>query len=170
MRGITESDVVEAYLPRVLQVCKNAYKGLEMEDRLMEGRLAVLHAIRTYKKQYGCFENYMLQQLSIIMKQKNKEAWAVRRLDSRLSLDAELITENDTYELSQYFGSILLDDTEYEVNCFIEGLSDTERHVLHYLIGDYSITSFSNKLELSTNEMQSVIECLKSKAASYFMV
>lgn len=170
MRSITEGDVVEAYFPRVLQVCKNSYKGLELEDRLMEGRFVVLHAIRTYKKQYGCFEDYMLQQLNIIMKQKNKEAWAVRKLDSRYSLDAELVTEVDKYVLSQYLGLYWLDDTEYEVNCFIEGLSAIERQVLQYLIGDYSITSFSNKLELSTNEILSVIERLKSKAAAYFMV
>ena len=60
MRSITESDVVKAYLPHVKQNCKNAYKGMELEDRLMEGWIAVLHAIRTYKKQYGCFEDYML--------------------------------------------------------------------------------------------------------------
>lgn len=82
MRSITEEDVVKSYLPDVIQMCKNSYKGMELEDRLMEGKIALLHAIGTYKTQYGCFEDYMFQRLSVIMKQKNKEAWAVKKLES----------------------------------------------------------------------------------------
>lgn len=60
MRSITEGDVVEAYFPHVLQICKNAYKGIELEDRLMEGRIAVLHAIRTYKTQNAIQKKLLL--------------------------------------------------------------------------------------------------------------
>ena len=73
MRNITEEDVVNSYLPLVVQTCKGSYKGMELEDRLMEGKIALLHAIRTYKTQYGCFEEYMSQQLRAIMKQKTRK-------------------------------------------------------------------------------------------------
>ncbi len=168
MRVITEEDVVKSYMPHVIQECKNSYKGLELEDRLMEGRLALIHAIRTYKTQYGCFEEYMLLQLRIIMKQKNKEAWAVKKLESLFSLDAMLVTDDGTLVLSHCIGATPQDDTIFDVKCFIEGLSLKERRVLIHLMDGYNITILSNILELSVHEIQSVIERLQNKAVAYY--
>lgn len=72
MEKITEDDVVRHYISLVTQECKDSYKGLELEDRIAEGALALIHAIRTYKVQYGCFEEYMLLQLKFIMRDKIK--------------------------------------------------------------------------------------------------
>jgi len=169
MRSITEEDVVNSYLPRVVQICKNSYKGMELEDRLMEGEIALLHAIRTYKTHYGCFEEYMFQQLRAIMKQKNKEAWAVRKLESLFSLDAGLATNDCTFALSQYIGTPLLDDTIFDVDCFIEGLSAIERDIVIHLMDGHDISILSNNLKFSVDEIQSVIEGLQNKAEAYFL-
>lgn len=53
MVRITEADVVKHYFPLVIRECKNSYKGLEAEDRITEGVLALIHAIRTYRIEYG---------------------------------------------------------------------------------------------------------------------
>lgn len=168
MRNITEEDVVKSYLPHVVQTCKNSYKGIELEDRLMEGRIALLHAIRTYQMKYGCFEEYMLQQLRLIMKQKNKEAWAVKKIESLFSLDAGLVTDDGTYALSHCLGSTSLDDTIFDVKCFIEGLSIIEREILIHLMEGYSIATLSNKLEFPVYEIHSEIKQLQNKALAYF--
>lgn len=170
MRSITEEDVVKSYLPDVIQMCKNSYKGMEMEDRLMEGKIALLDAIRTYKTQYGCFKDYMFQRLSVIMKQKNKEAWAVKKLESLFSLDAGQVDDNTTFVLSRYVGTPPLDDTIIDVKQFIEGLSSIEKCTLIHLIEGYNISKLSNLLQLPIHEIQFVIEALQNKAAAYFSV
>lgn len=136
----------------------------------MEGRIALLHAIRTYKKQYGDFEEYMTQQISVMMKQKNKEAWAVRKLESLFSLDAGLVTDVGTFALSRCMETTPLDDTIFDVKCFIDGLSSIEKHTLIHLMEGYSISALLNILKLSVSEIQSVIERLQNKAEAYFLV
>lgn len=170
MTRITEEDVIKSYMSHVVQACEKSYKGMELEDRLMEGRIALLHAIRTYKTQYGCFEEYMLQQLRTIMKQRNKEAWAIRRPESHFSLDALQVREDgsSSFVLSQCLGATHQDDTIFDVACFVEGLSLIERKILFYLMDDNNITQLSNKLELSVFEIQIVLKRLQSKAATYF--
>lgn len=39
----TEEDVILFWWPLILQECKKAYKGLEPEDRISEGALALLY-------------------------------------------------------------------------------------------------------------------------------
>lgn len=170
MRKITEEDVIKFYMLHVAQICKNSYKGMEFEDRLMEAKIVILHAIRTYKTQYGCFEKYMLQQLSVIMDGKNKEAWAQRRLESIFSLDAIRLAEDGagTYILSQCIGATLLDDTIFDVKRFMAGLPTLERDILFYLMEGYRISKLSNIFELSINEIQTIIEVLQDKASHYF--
>ncbi|MNW51345.1 hypothetical protein D3C74_288290 [compost metagenome] len=170
MRSITEEDVVKSYLPHLIQVCRNSYKGMELEDRLMEGKIALLHSIRTYKTQYGGFEEYMLQQLTVIMEQKNKEAWAMRRLESLFSLDAGPGIDDVTFALSRYVGTPPLDDTIFDVKCFIEGLPSIERQTLIHLMEGYSISTLSSILKLSVYEIHSVIERLQNKAVAYFCI
>lgn len=169
MRSITEEDVVNSWLPHVVQICKSSYKGMELEDRLMEGKIALLHAIRTYKTQYGCFEEYMFQQILAIMKQKNKQAWAARKLDSLFSLDAGLGADSSTFALSQYIEAPPLDDTVFDVKRFIEGLSKIERTIIIHLMKGYSVSALSNELVFSVDKIQSVIERLQNKAAAYFL-
>lgn len=170
MAKITEADVVKYYFPLVIQECKNSYKGLEAEDRITEGVLALIHAIRTYKTEYGYFEDYFLIQLKIIMKQKNKEAWAMKKLESIFSLDAPVLTHNESSIRLDFIKSIPHDDTIIDVNCFIEGLSPTERQVVLLLINGQDLFEISNKLRLSLRQVQSVLKQLQSKAINYLDV
>lgn len=169
MRSITEEDVVNSYWPCVVRTCQGSYKGMELEDRLMEGNIALLHAIRTYRTQYGCFEKYMLQQLDAIMKQKNKEAWAVRKLESIFSLDARFVPNDCSFALSNYMGAPLLDGTILDVDYFIEELSPIERNILIHLMEGYDILILPEKLKYSEDEIKSVIEGLRYKAVAYFL-
>lgn len=168
MRKITEEDVVNSYLPHMVQICKNSYKGMELEDRLMESKIALLHAIRTYKTQYGCFEDYMFHRLSVTLKQKNKEAWAVKKLESPFSLDAGQVTNDSTFVLSRYIGTTPLDDTIFDVQDFIEGLSSIERCTITHLMDGYSVSMLTGILELSVYEIKFVIETIQNKAVAFF--
>ncbi|MGW9530242.1 RNA polymerase subunit sigma-70 [Paenibacillus terrae] len=170
MAKITEADVVKHYIPLVIQECKNSYKGLEAEDRITEGVLALIHAIRTYRTIYGCFEDYFFLQLKIIMEQKNKEAWTIKKLESIFSLDAPVLTHNESSTRLCFIKSIPHDDTIIDVNCFIEGLSQTERQVVLLLINDRDQFEISNELKLSLRQVQSVVKQLQSKAIDYLEV
>ncbi|MFE4573344.1 sigma-70 RNA polymerase sigma factor region 4 domain-containing protein [Paenibacillus chitinolyticus] len=164
MSKITEDDVVKHYVALVVQECKNSYKGLELEDRIAEGTLALIHAIRTYKVQYGCFEEYLLLQLRIIMKEKNKAAWASKRLESMLSLDAPSINNSSTFSvLSNFLGSPPHDETDFEVNYFIENLSLIEKQVVSHLMEDRDLIKISRHLGVSVSQIQRIIENIQNK-------
>ncbi|GIP24371.1 RNA polymerase subunit sigma-70 [Paenibacillus sp. J22TS3] len=167
MEKVTEADVVKHYFPLIIQECKNSYKGLEKEDRITEGVLALIYAIRTYRTKYGCFEDYFLLQLKIIMKQKNKEAWAIKRLESIFSLDSPAFAHNDSPTHIDFVRSIPHDETTLDVDWFIESLSSTERQVVLLLINDRDLLGISNKLSLSLNQVQSVVKRLQIKAIDY---
>ncbi|MEY9095101.1 RNA polymerase subunit sigma-70 [Paenibacillus sp. RC84] len=168
MEKITEDDVVRHYISLVTQECKDSYKGLELEDRIAEGALALIHAIRTYKVQYGCFEEYMLLQLKFIMRDKNKEAWKARKLESLLSLDAPLFNNNTTFSaLSNFLGSNSHDETVFEVNYFIENLSIIEKRVVLHLIEDRDLIKISRHLGVSVSQIQHIIENIQNKVELY---
>ncbi|MNT37349.1 RNA polymerase factor sigma-70 [compost metagenome] len=170
MGKVTETDVVKHYFPLVIQECKNSYKGLEEEDRITEGVLALIYAIRTYRTKYGCFEDYFLLQLKIIMKQKNKEAWALKKLESIFSLNAPVLRRNDSSTRLDFVRSIPQDDTILDVDCFIESLSSTERQVALLLINERDLLGISNKLSLSLKQIQSVVKQLQIKVTDYLAV
>ena len=96
--------MITYFQPLVLQECKNSYKGLEPEDRIEEGNIALLYAIRTYKIHYGYFRDYAVNQIRKIMKQKNANAWAEKKPNSRASLDAPLHNNagNEKFILAPY--------------------------------------------------------------------
>ncbi|MNV37889.1 RNA polymerase factor sigma-70 [compost metagenome] len=170
MAKITEADVVKQYFSLVIQECKNSYKGMEEEDRITEGVLALIYAIRTYKTKYGCFEDYFLLQLKIIMKQKNKEAWAIKKLESICSLDAPILAHNDSSTRLDFVRSIPHDDTIIDVHCFIEDLSPIEKQVVLLLIKDRDLLGISNELSLSLMQVQSVVNQLQGKVIDYLNV
>ncbi|GAB7058087.1 hypothetical protein JCM16163A_48360 [Paenibacillus sp. YK5] len=167
MAKITEDDVVKHYISLVIQECKGSYKGLEPEDRIAEGTLALIHAIRTYRIQYGCFEEYMLLQLRLIMKQKNKEAWAAKKLESIFSLDAPLVTHNASSTLSDFLRSVPHDDTIFDVHCFIKNLSPIEKQVVLLLLEDRDVFKVSNELRISLPQVQSIVKRIQSKFMIY---
>jgi hypothetical protein len=86
----TEEDVLLSWWPIILQECQNSFKGLEPEDRLSEGAIAFLFAVRTYRIEYGSFRDYAINQLRRIMKQQNRKAWAERGPGLSVALDAPL--------------------------------------------------------------------------------
>ncbi|WP_334074101.1 RNA polymerase subunit sigma-70 [Paenibacillus sp. A14] len=169
MRQITEEDVLNSYMTLVLQECQNSFKGIELEDRIVESSLALLYAIRTYKTYYGSFEEYMLLQLRELMKQKNKEAWAVKRIESRISLDAPPIATDRSLKLQDCISAIPQDETLFDVKCFIESLSSIEQRAVLLLMDNQGISAVSNQLGLSKLQIQSVVEDLRNKAAAYFL-
>ena len=88
MNKLTEENICLHFMPLVISECRNAYKGLELEDRIAEGEHALIYAIRTYRVSYGCFSDYLVAQLQRVLKQKNSEAWILKKLEAQLSLDA----------------------------------------------------------------------------------
>ena len=63
-------DMLDFYMPFILQECKNAYKGLEWEERVEVGKEALLYSIHTYNSRSERFPDYFLAQLKRILKQK----------------------------------------------------------------------------------------------------
>ncbi|MNC07280.1 RNA polymerase sigma-H factor [compost metagenome] len=167
---ITEADVVKHYIPLVVRECKNSYKGLEAEDRITEGMVALIHAIRTYSTQFGCFEDYLLTQLKIIMNQKNKEAWAVKRIESIFSLDAPVRTHNESHTHLEFIRSIPYDDTTIDVDIFMGKLSSLESRVTQLLINGNDLKKISDELRLSSGQVESIMEQLQSRAKQYLDV
>jgi RNA polymerase sporulation-specific sigma factor len=104
------------------------------------------------------------------MEQKNKEAWTIKKLESIFSLDAPVLTHNESSTRLDFIKSIPHDDTIIDVNCFIEGLSQTERQVVLLLINDRDQFEISNELKLSLRQVQSVVKQLQSKAIDYLEV
>lgn len=167
---ITEADVVDHYFPLVVRECKNSYKGLEAEDRITEGMVALIHAIRTYSAQYGCFEDYLLAQLKIIMNQKNKEAWSIRRMESIFSLDAPVRTYNASHTHLEFIRAIPYDDTIIDVEIFLARLSYLERRVIHLLINGNNLKKTSDALGLSSGQVESIVEQLQCRVKYYLDV
>ncbi|GGF67006.1 hypothetical protein GCM10010912_09990 [Paenibacillus albidus] len=170
MGKITVADIVKHYFPLVIQQCKNSYKGLEVEDRIEEGLLALIHAIRTYRVQYGCFEEYFLLQFKLIMKQRNKEAWATKRLESFFSLDAPMLGSNESSSHLEFISSVPHDDTIIDVNLFMERLTSTERKIVSLLINNQDLLAISCELGLSVEQVQPLIKQLQRKAIEYLDV
>ncbi|KAA9002388.1 RNA polymerase subunit sigma-70 [Paenibacillus spiritus] len=167
---ITEADVVNHYFPLVVNECKNSYKGLEIEDRITEGVVALIHAIRTYNTHFGCFEDYFLAQLKIIMKQKNKEAWAIRRMESIFSVDAPVRIHNESHTHLEFIRSIPYDDTIIDVEIFLARLSSLERKVIYLLINGDDLKKISDELSLSSEQAGFIMEQLQSRAKHYLDV
>ncbi|MEK8127690.1 RNA polymerase subunit sigma-70 [Paenibacillus filicis] len=161
MRKVTEDDVLQYYLPLVQRECKHAYKGLDWEDRVAEGNLALLHAIRTYRTKHGYFKEYAASEIRRIMQAQNGKAWSSRRLDSRFSLDA-------FSGISTGIGAAYLDDSIVDVTWFMESLAEMDKIVVCMLMEGMSIDSISDKLVISQSQVQGVIEDLKQKLLEYF--
>jgi|GEM_PF-3985890 DNA-directed RNA polymerase specialized sigma subunit, sigma24 homolog len=167
MPKITERDVVVYYTSLVVRECKAAYKGLELEDRIAEGTLAIIHAIRTYKTHYGSFEKYMLSQVRLILKQKNKEAWAMKKLESIFSLDAPLNAHSVSSALNDLIKASPYDDTILDVNSFIDQLPPIERQVILLMLEDHTINEAAAKLGIPMPQMQHVLESLQAQYRTY---
>jgi len=168
MSKITEEDVLNYYMPLILEECKNSYKGLEWEDRIEEAKIALLHAIRTYTIFYGCFEGYFITQLRIIMKKKNAEAWASKKIDSQFSLDALFVSGNDKFTLTECLGTTFPYDSMIDVKCFMDSLSPDEKVVLHLLMNNYNVHAISKILTMPLTQVQSTLDHLKVKIAAYY--
>lgn len=166
----TEEDVLLFWWPLILRECKNSYKGLELEDRISEGALAFLYAIRTYKLQYGCFEDYAINQIRRIMKQQNAKAWAEKRLISSISLDAPLRNDNksDDLTLSGCIGQEAIDGTLPEVKGFISSLSSEERRIINMRMKGYSFQSVSSTLTVSPYSINRMMNNIKIKHRIYY--
>jgi hypothetical protein len=167
MSKVTEEDIINYYMPLVLQECKNSYKGLEWEDRLAEGGVSLIYAIRTYKTKYGEFEDYFVVQLRRIMTEKNKEAWAMKKMESHYSLDASFIKGKENYSLSNLIGGTSHDETLLDVKNFRDGLSSIEKSVIDLLTNNYT-TGIDLSIE-SLHQVQTIIDCLKDKVSAYFI-
>lgn len=167
MRKITEEDVINFYMPFVLQECKNAYKGLEWEERIAEGTKTLIYAIRTYKIRYGDFKEYMLTQLRKRMKRKNAEAWAAQKLNSSISLDSPLINGQDDFTLTKCMTTMVPDESVLYVKCFIGTLTPKEQSIVLLRMQDYSISNISNRVGLPVHEVQSILDGIKGKIAVY---
>lgn len=172
MRKITEDEVLQFYRPLVLQECKNSYKGLEWEDRISEGNLALLHAIRTYRIKNGCFKEYAAAEIRRIMQHQNTKAWSAKRLDSRFSLDASLDTYNNangrSFSPTTCLGATYLDDSILNVNCFIESLPLIEKIVIRMCMDGLNVVGISNELVISLSQVQSIIDSIKQKITTYY--
>ncbi len=172
MAKITEADVVNHYFPVIVQECRNSYKGIEHEDRIAEGVLALIHAIRTYSTKYGGFEKYFIMQFKIIMGRKNKEAWAMKKAESHFSLDASS-HYNESGPGLDFFKSFsddatIVDATIVDVNYFIEGLPSTEKQILLLLLNGGELDEISNELRIPVQQIQSLITQLQKKATEYW--
>jgi hypothetical protein len=168
MAKVTEADVISYYSAYVLQECQNSYKGMEIEDRIAEGTLAVLYAIRTYKKHFGAFEDYLASQLTIIMKNKNKEAWTIKKLESIFSLDAPLTSNSDSSVFLNFVKSLPHDETILDVNSFLSTLSPIEKQVVAQLLDGKELKELSSELALPNLQVEIIIKDLQRKIRSYF--
>ncbi len=156
------------YIPLLLQECKNSYRGLEWEDRIAEAGIAFIYAVRTYRTSYGPFPEYMISQLRRILKQKNSEAWFVKKCDSLLSLDAPLHEGDNDFSLISCISSSLTDESTIDVKCFINSLSSTEKNIIKLLIDEYDISTIADILNQSLFQIQSALNCIKNKHVIYF--
>lgn len=170
MSKINEDDVINFYLPLVLRECKDSYKGLEWEDRIAEGKLALLYAIRTYRIQNGNFNEYATIQIRRILKQQNTKAWSERKPDSRFSLDAPFIafnSESKHFTLSSSTGTCL-DDTLLDVKCFIDILPQYEKTIILMLMDGLKIRSISSELAISESQIHTILGSIRGKVTEYF--
>lgn len=158
------------FQPLVLHECKNSYKGLELEDRIEEGNIALLYAIRTYKIHYGYFSEYAVNQIRKIMKQKNANAWAEKKLNSRASLDAPLRNNagNEKFTLADYIGQETIDDTLPDVKCFMGSLSVIEQRILRLRMEGHSLQSAATTIAISLESVKRILQTIESKHVSYY--
>ena len=167
---VSEEDVVLSFQPLILQECKNSYKGLELEDRISEGTLALIYAIRTYKIHYGCFKDYAISQIRRIMKQQNTRAWAEKRPNSCISFDASLKNnaKNEKFTLADCIGDDVIDETVLDVKRFIYSLSVEEQMVILMRLDGYSLRSASTVLTISHYNINRILGTIKIKYLSYY--
>jgi hypothetical protein len=167
-KKVTEEDILHYYRPVILKECKDHYKGLDWEDRVAEGYLALLYSIRTYKMKYGCFEEYFLTQFQKIMKQKNHEAWVAKKAESRYSLDESLIIGDNVSKLSRYMAADSADDSVFDINYLIHDFTLLERKVIFLRLNGFCNTDIQNRLKLSLAQAQFVLANIKYKIAEYY--
>lgn len=98
------------------------------------------------------------------MSQKNKEAWAIKKLESIFSLDAPMLTRNESFTHLEFIKGIPHDDTIIDVEFFMEGLLSLEKEVVHFLFNGQDLFTISDELRLSLGQVESVVKQLQSKA------
>ncbi len=161
---IAEEDVLESYSSLIKNECRNSYKALEFEDRVAECNMVLLHCIRTYKSKYGDFENYFIFQLRRKMPQINKKAWAAKRVESQISLDAPI--RNGNYTLHDCLGKVSVDGVDdflIDFKSFKSILSPKEHRILSLRYDDYSFKFILNTLKVTVSDVYSVLNSIKLK-------
>lgn len=167
---ITEEYVILFWRHLVLQECKNSYKGLEPEDRTSEGNLALLHAVRTYRRYYGGFPEYAVSQMRRIMKQQNTKAWAEKKSNARVSLDAPLgyYNKGEKNTFANCIGQRAIDHTSVEVDDFVSRLSAQEQKIIKMRMDGHSCQSISNILVISPHKILHIVDDIKKKYQIYY--
>lgn len=160
--------MLDFYMPFILQECKNAYKGLEWEERVEVGKEALLYSIHTYNSRSERFPDYFLAQLKRILKQKNAEAWAAKRVESIISLDAPIIPGEDKSTFASCIGNTLSADTELDAKIFFSSLSQWEKRIIYLRMEGQNDSEILKKLQLSLAKFQSIMSDIQKKAERYF--
>ena len=164
--NLLEEDIIKSYRGLVQDECRYSYKGLEWEDRLSEANLVLLHCIRTYKLKYGDFENYFTFQLRRNMRLANKKAWAAKRIESRISLDAPLKDGNCT--LHDCIGKESVNDFIMNLKSFISVLTSKERVVVAMRFSGYRLKSIAGILKITQSAVHAVLNSIKLKYKFFF--
>lgn len=167
---ISEEDVFDFYFPAIVQECQNMWRGLESEDRIQEGAIALLYAIRTYRPCYGPYQDFLKDRLQKYMEKQNSKSWAEMRLKSPLSMDAPLIADEDRngFTLSLCLGENGIDESALDSERFFCSLTRREQLIVQMLLSGYAIKNIADKLSTSTYRINCVVRGLQKKYICYF--
>lgn len=103
MRRITEEDVV-LYNEHIIREASLLYgRSLDPEDRLMAANEGFLYAIRCYQKGVSQFQPFAKAYMHQQIKNEVKEFNRARRIESSLSLDQQIKTEENSGSIGNTF-------------------------------------------------------------------
>lgn len=100
--GVTENELILAWQPMVQQEARAKKSPLEPEDKAQIATMGLLHAIRTYRVGMRPFEDYARDCIRAYLIYYDRCYRRCTRAESRLSLDAQIRSEDGTATYGDY--------------------------------------------------------------------
>ena len=154
--------LINRYMPFILKVAKKySVSGLEPEDLIQEGILAVFSAVKAYDSEKSKFSTFVALCVNRAIMGQFKATCTVSRIPD------VLITPIDDVEITDLNNpeTIVIDKESYErfKDKICENLSKLEFKVLKDFIDGYSYADIAQRLSISVKSVDNSLKRIRSK-------